>query len=52
VTITDRSPRSVTLPPGQFTWTIAWTTTDGTAMPASAPQAGEDVIVLPRFARQ
>jgi len=52
VTITDRSPRSVTLPSGQFTWTIAWTSADGTAMPASAPQAGEDVIVLPRFARQ
>ena len=51
IAITDRAPRSVALSPGPFNWTIAWTAADGTELPESAPQEGEDVIVLPRFAR-
>lgn len=49
VVISDRSQRTVTLGPGPFTWTIAWTAADGTELPESAPVEGDDVIVVPRF---
>lgn len=48
--VSDRSPRTVLLPPGPFTWTLGWTRADGTAVEAASPVLGEDVIVLPRFA--
>lgn len=51
VVITDRAQRSVMLGPGPFLWSIAWTAADGTAFPESAPEDGEDVIVVPRFRR-
>ena len=51
VSITDRTPRSIVLAPGAFDWTIAWTAADGAELPESAPQPGEDVIVLPRVTR-
>ncbi|MBL8526909.1 MAG: hypothetical protein JNL68_04440 [Burkholderiales bacterium] len=49
VVISDRTQRTVTLGPGPFTWTVAWTAADGTELPESAPQSGDDVIVLPAF---
>ena len=49
VTITDCTPRTVNLASGPFTWSITWTMADGTVLPESPPQAGDDVIVLPRF---
>ena len=49
--ISDRTQHTVTLGPGAFTWTVAWTAADGTALPESAPQAGDDVIVVPPFRR-
>lgn len=51
VVITDRAQRSVMLGPGPFLWSIAWTAADGTAFSESAPEEGEDVIVVPRFRR-
>ena len=51
VTITDRTPRTLALVPGPFTWTVAWTAADGSELPESQPQNGEDVIVVPRFVR-
>jgi hypothetical protein len=50
VVISDRTQRTVTLGPGAFTWTVAWTTADGAELPESAPENGDDVIVVPRFA--
>ena len=50
VVLTDRAPRAVALPPGPFTWTLAWTLADGGELPESAPVDGDDVIVLPRLA--
>lgn len=49
VVLTDRTPRAVQLPPGPFTWTLAWTAADGSEWPESARVDGNDVIVLPRF---
>ena len=51
VAITDRTQRTVSLGPGPFTWTVAWAMADGTLLPESAPQDGDDVIVLPRFSQ-
>ena len=51
VTIADRAVHSLSLGPGPFTWTIAWTAADGSELPESNPQPGADVIVVPRFVR-
>jgi hypothetical protein len=51
VAITDRTPRTVTLGPGPFTWTVTWTAADGVQAPESSPQDGDDVLVVPRFQR-
>jgi hypothetical protein len=51
VAITERTQRTVSLSPGPFTWTVAWTMADGTLLPESALQDGDDVIVLPRFSQ-
>jgi hypothetical protein len=49
IVISDRTQRSVTLGAEPFTWTVAWTVADGTQMPESAPESGDDVVVVPRF---
>jgi hypothetical protein len=49
VVITDQTERHVTLAPGPFTWTLAWTTADGRDLADSVEHDGEDVIVVPRF---
>lgn len=50
VEIADRTARTINLPPGPFTWTLAWTLPDGTRLPELPAVAGDDVIVVPRFA--
>jgi len=44
----DRSQKIVTLPDGPFSWTLQWTRPDGSQSAESAPQDGDDVIVIPR----
>jgi len=44
----DRSQKIVTLPDGPFSWTLQWTRPDGLQSAESAPQDGDDVIVIPR----
>jgi hypothetical protein len=47
--LADRTPKSVTLPGGPFTWTLQWTRPDGSQSAESAPQDGDDVLVIPRY---
>jgi hypothetical protein len=49
VEVTSRAARTVSISPGPFTWTVAWTTPNGEERPESSPLAGDDVIVVPRF---
>jgi hypothetical protein len=44
----DRSQKIVTLPDGPFSWTLQWTRPDGSQSAESAPQDGDNVIVIPR----
>jgi hypothetical protein len=49
VVVADRTPRTVTLGGGPYTWTMQWTHPDGTQSAESAPQDGDDVLVVPRL---
>jgi hypothetical protein len=49
VLVADASPRTVSLGGGPFSWTMHWIRPDGTTSEESAPQNGEDVIVVPRL---
>lgn len=51
VVVADRAPRRVLLDgAGAFEWSVEWTRADGVVIPATAPRAGDDVIVLPVLA--
>lgn len=49
VVLRDRTPRTIVLGAGPFSWTVQWTTTDGRSLGESSPAEGDDVIVLPRL---
>jgi hypothetical protein len=51
IVLTSRAERTVAMDAGAFAWTIQWTTADGTQLPESPPDTGDDVIVVPRFRR-
>ena len=46
--VSDRTQKNVTLGAGPFSWTLQWTRPDGSQSEESAPQDGDDVIVVPR----
>ena len=50
VVLKDRTPRTVVLGAGPFTWSVQWTMADGRALAEFPPAEGDDVIVLPRVA--
>lgn len=49
VVLRDRTPRTVGLGAGPFSWTVQWTAIDGRVLAESSPADGDDVIVLPRY---